>query len=242
MPKLQDIVAEARHITDKRMPRNRIAALGDHGFVVYSAVTMDPIEDVLSLGYFDGLNFIEPWDRIELVADCEAEQPTFARLVVTGVEMVDGVMIRQPDTYTRVRTPRTSTAAAATSTSSSCRPLSATRAGLESDHDRHHRVPRALGLSRSPIAVGGEAADGAGRRGRVAGSAGARSTPGTSRCGGRPGKGPIPTPRNKRSPRASLLFLLSDACGHLAAGGHVHAGARPSVVNGGRGPMAQVEP
>jgi hypothetical protein len=103
MPKLQDIVAEARRTTDKRMQRNRIAALGDHGFSVYSAVTAAPIEDVMALGFFDGLNFIEPWDRIELVADCEAEQPTFARLVVTGIEMVDGVMIRQPETYTRVR-------------------------------------------------------------------------------------------------------------------------------------------
>jgi hypothetical protein len=101
MAKIQDIVADARRTTDKRLPRNQIAALGDHGFSVFSAVTKDPLEDVLALGYFDVLTFVQPWDRIELVADCEAEQPTFARLVITGIGMVDGMMIRQPDAYTR---------------------------------------------------------------------------------------------------------------------------------------------
>ena len=85
MPKITDVVAEARRTTHKRLPRNRIAAIGDHGFAVYSAVTRDQIEDVMALGFFDGLTFVEPWDRIELVADCDAEQPTFARLVVIGL-------------------------------------------------------------------------------------------------------------------------------------------------------------
>jgi hypothetical protein len=100
MAKLQEIVANARRTTEKRLPRNQIAALGDHGFSVFSAVTKDPLEDVLLVGYLDALTFVQPWDRIELVADCESDEPTFARLVVTGVEMVDGAMVKRPDAYT----------------------------------------------------------------------------------------------------------------------------------------------
>ena len=65
------------------------------GLSLFGYVTAHPLEDVLSPGYFDGVNdALERHDRIELTADAGGESPKHRTLVVVEADRARGVRVR----------------------------------------------------------------------------------------------------------------------------------------------------